>query len=77
MSEAWDELYGRLFGRATAAYIDLRDSRTTQRRFGVQFSTLPEVFYISKGFFYRYNVERDQEGNPVLSVDDLEKFVNE
>ena len=57
--DVWDELYGRLAGRASVAYLDIEQSRVTQKRFKVLHNDLPAIFYISKGKWYRYRVIRD------------------
>ena len=73
----WDELYGRLAGRATVAYVDLERGRATQKRFRVFHNDLPAIFYISKGKYYRYRVIKDELDTitPLLNIDNLETFV--
>ena len=77
VKDLWDELYGRLAGRASVAYVELDKSRATQKRFKVLHNDLPAIFYISKGKWYRYRVIRDQLDTitPLLNLEDLETFV--
>ena len=69
-------MYGRLFGVATAAYVDVTKARTTQRRFPFQYNELPAIYVISKKKYYRYRVDREADRlTPKLNYDLLEKFV--
>ena len=47
--DTWDDLYGRLRGKATVAYVDLDQSPKTKERFDVQDHELPQVTYIRQG----------------------------
>ena len=78
LTEQWDELYGRLRGRATLALVDLQTARVTQKRFSVKFNNLPDIIYISRGHFYRFKVMKDKTDkiSPIIDLDELERFVN-
>ena len=46
-----------MYGRASAAYVDITKARTTQRRFPVNFGDLPSILLVSKKHYYRYTLE--------------------
>ena len=67
--DTWDELYGRLRGKATVAYIDVDNSPETKARF--QVGNLPQATFIKQGNFYNFKTQG------VLDVSALELFVTD
>ena len=54
--DLWLDLYYKLKGKATCAYVNLPESRETQQRFNITHDNIPAVFYLRKGKYYRYKI---------------------